>query len=975
MKKIWLELILVFLSIQGFGLSGDGSESAGFRGSLWNNTTFGPGVVFIAGNINTNGYTLNIAPGTILRISEGVQIEVNVGNIVALGTQANPIIFSARESSWGHINHYSLTGGTVFEFCTFQNGFSLTDYGWGGAIMIRNSAGVRIAQCTFDSNIAAINGGALYAENADGLTLIHNTFRNNTALEGGALFLSNSNAEITLCTFEGNSATKSDARGGAIFIRAPLGYEILIDRCSIHSNTSVNRTGGIHFDTGSGGTVQNSLIYANISSVGGGVNMGSAGEPTDGSVNIVNCLIAENTPCDVAFRTSNGYSVRNTIIWGSDNSVMYNVSGHTGQDPVATNLINSAVQGATDRNGIPIDIESTFTNSFKLHSSNSDPYGPNFTDPLAHDYRINFISPCRDKGTSNVIPTTPLIDYLENSRIGDPDIGAYEVQYSRWLGSEDNNWSLSSNWDKGVAPYAGTGDVVIPSGLANYPTGPVDQDFTVNAFRQMIIEPGAMVTLDDLTNNGSVLIKSSFSEGSGSLIVNGTSMGSGNVTFERSMPEDGSTPLWHYVSSPVSTPGLTASKGLYPWNEPVSDWGAMTTNIEAGIGYTIPGNDYISFSGSLNTSEVSVTATSPYSFPFGGSDYFSRPLETGRGYGGGGWNLLGNPYASALNVTEFIDANYNTDWQTSLFDPNYVALYLYNGNTYQYVTKDETGWGTSWPNGAYLDAKCIQAGQAFFVLAMNNGVRFNFLPSMQEHATGITLLKSAKAKDRWPGISLEAKNGSSESRTVIVFNSTMSVGLDPGYDIGYLSSASEVNIYAALVEDNGVNFAMQALPVDGAIENVIPIGIDFAKGGKVTFSAETEPLRNYKYWLEDRVTGIFTDLASNTYSVDLPARTFGTSRFFIHVTVGRNIRPQTNQNNLQNIRIWASQNREIKVQGTTSDKAICEVFDAMGHEVYESKMAEGDIHSFSVPAIKSGLYLVRVTDGVKTTITRVLFLK
>ena len=974
MKKIWLGLILVFLSIEAFGLSGDGSESFGFSGSLWNNTTFGPGVVYIAGNITTNGYTLNIAPGTTLRISEGVQIVVNVGNIVALGTQANPIIFTARVNSWGHINHTSLSGGTVFEFCTFQNGFSLTEYGWGGAIMIRDSPDVHIAHCTFDSNSASINGGALYAQNADGLTITNSTFGDNTALDGGAIFLTDTNAEITVCTFEGNSATKSDARGGAIFIHAPLNYVIFIDRCNIHSNTSADRTGGIHFDTGAGGVIQNSVIFANNSSSGGGVNMGSTDLPTDGSVDIVNCVIAENTPCDVAFRTSKGYSVRNTIIWGSDNSVMYNIAGHSGEDPLPSNLINCAIQGATDRYGTPLDIESTFTNSFKLHSSNSDPDGPNFTDPLAHDYRINFISPCRDMGTSEGIPAAPVADYLGNGRIGDPDIGAYEVQYSRWLGSENNIWSVDSNWDKGVTPSTGTGDVVIPSGLTDYPTGSVDQDFTVNASRQMIIEPAAMVTLDNLTNNGSVLIKSSFSEGTGSLIVNGTSMGSGNVTFERSLPEDGSTPLWHYVSSPVSSPGLTTSKGLYPWNEPNGDWGALTTNIEAGIGYTIPGNDYISFSGSLNTSEVGVTATSPYSIPFDGSVYFSRPLETGRGYGGGGWNLLGNPYASAINVTEFIDANYNSSWQTSLFDPNYVALYLYNGNTYQYVTRDETGWGTSWPNGAYLDATCIQAGQAFFVLAMNNGVRFKFLPSMQEHATAITLLKSAKAKDRWPGIALAAKNGSSESRTVIVFNSAMSVGLDPGYDIGYLSSASEVNIYAALVEDNGVNFAMQALPEDSAIENVIPIGIDFAKGGKVTFSAETEPFRSYKYILEDRVTGIFTDMASNIYSVDLPSRTFGTGRFFIHVTVGRNIRPQTYQNNLRDIRIWVSQNRKINVQGATSDKAICEVFDAMGHKIYEGKLAEGDFQSFNVPTIESGLYLVRVTDGDKTTITKVLIL-
>ncbi len=54
-----------------------------------------------------------------------------------------------------------------------------------------------------------------------------------------------------------------------------------------------------------------------------------------------------------------------------------------------------------------------------------------------------------------------------------------------------------------------------------------------------------------------------------------------------------------------------------------------------------------------------------------------------------------------------------------------------------------------------------------------------------------------------------------ENMTDIIFDKDMTVGLDPGYDIGQLSTGPSVEIYTALVADNGINFARQALPVNG----------------------------------------------------------------------------------------------------------------------------------------------------------------
>jgi hypothetical protein len=979
MKRILLILGLLSFFVPVYSLEGDGTLANGYRGEITENFTFGPNTVYIAGEIAVKTYTLTIAPGTTLVISDGVEFRVyDGGSISALGTQSSPILFRARNLTWGRIRFMTNTVGSEFQYCTFENGRSTSSYPAGGAIRIYNSPNISLTNCNFLSNIAvdygtvSADGGAIYASSTTGLIIADCSFINNSAQEGGAILLYDVDCVITGSTFEGNSATKSDGRAGAIFVHAGFAYNILIDRCKIYSNSTPDRTGGIHFDTGSGGTVQNCLIYSNTSTIGGGVSMGNNDAITDGTVNILNCVIAENIPCDVTFRTSVGFSVRNSIMWGSDASVSY-IPGHGGGAPLASNLINCAIQGATDRIGAQIDIEATFEDSFTLNSLNSAVDGPNFIDPIVHDYSIAFISPCRDKGTLMGIPSTPLADYLGKLRVGDSDIGAYEVQYSRWIGTTDDLWTTEANWDKSLNPSAGTGDIVITGGCTNYPTGLNSQNFIIGASNHMIIEPGAKVTLNNLTNNGSLFIGSSGYNNSGSLILTGESIGGGLVTYERALPEDGADPLWHYVASPINSTDVNSLKSFYPWDEVAGDWGGTTEVIESGKGYTVTANGSISFTGSLNSSELNILATSPYSNSFDGSDYSGRELKAGREYGGGGWNLLGNPYASALNVNGFIEANYNTIWSLSNFDPNYVALYLYNGSTYQYVTKDESGWQTNWPNGAYLEAECLQAGQGFFVLAMHDGVNFKFLPSMQQHMVDAALLKSSKPNERWPGIALKARNANTESRTVIMFNSDMSVGLDPSYDLGHMSSGADLEVYTKLIADNGVNFARQALPENGAVKLVIPVGLDLYSGGTVTLSADIEPFRNYKFLLEDRVKGIFTDLETSSYTVSLPVNTNGDGRFYIRIVAGRSTRQPVSLNSQHGLRIWASLNWQVNISGPTGDKASCEVYDARGHKIFEKKLSEGDYNYFNLTEKIRGMYIIKVKDDERITIKKVYF--
>jgi hypothetical protein len=110
----------------------------------------------------------------------------------------------------------------------------------------------------------------------------------------------------------------------------------------------------------------------------------------------------------------------------------------------------------------------------------------------------------------------------------------------------------------------------------------------------------------------------------------------------------------------------------------------------------------------------------------------------------------------------------------------------------------------------------------------------------------------------------------------------LTAGLDPGYDIGLMSAGADIEIYTALaLQDNGVNFTRQALPISGADQLKVSVGIDSEKGGEVKFSAVTVPIGTQRFWLEDKVTGILTDLTKGTYTATLPAKTYGSGRFFI----------------------------------------------------------------------------------------------
>lgn len=495
----------------------------------------------------------------------------------------------------------------------------------------------------------------------------------------------------------------------------------------------------------------------------------------------------------------------------------------------------------------------------------------------------------------------------------------------------------------------------------------------------------------DLTTGGLLTIESSGLTFSGSLIVGGTS--TGNVTYNRAMREGDDFGDKHLFSSPVG--GLSVSgfityfddkiDSLRVWDEVNGRWSQVNSgDFISGKGYNVYQTDAsdgaFSFTGPV-TSSASATATSPYAEsyetrktkytdnPYGEADpdqiIWAAP-RSWTNWGGGGWNLLGNPFTSAMDAAGFISDN------TLSFDPFYQALYVYDGvaGVYKYSAASVPGY----PEGAESHGSIIQAGQGFMVMANYNGATFIFDRSMQIPGTDVPYLKSARAEDPWPGLQLKVKYGERENVTTVIYNNNMTPFLDPGYDIGQLSTGPAVEIYTTQVsKDVSVNFARQALPVAGADTIVVPVGIDSEKGGEVTFSAYTVPLGNTRFWLEDRTSAIFTDLTTKSYRTIIPANTYGTGRFFLHASTNSPTGINTpGESTGTTLRIWPYDGKII-IKGELRGRAICTVYDIRGQKVSETSLEDGEMNTVTMPAGSRGVYIVKVSDGSAITTQKVVF--
>ena len=554
--------------------------------------------------------------------------------------------------------------------------------------------------------------------------------------------------------------------------------------------------------------------------------------------------------------------------------------------------------------------------------------------------QITATSPAGSVGLVDITVTTP----GGTSATGASDQFTY-LTSGTFTGATNNDWATISNWAGGSIPISTT-DVTIPSG------------------QNVVISATTTANCNNLTVTGSLTIQST-SSGTGSLIVSGTSTGS--VICQRYTTGN----IWHMVS-PVAAGGslstfiqsagnaiaLTGSNyGMMDYNETSNLWNSYFTssvsgNFTAGKGYGLrrSSDGVVTFTGTLTSGTNTVAITKS---------------------GTTGWNLIGNPYTSSIYMNTAANSSYNflrtNAIDASKLDASYACIYLWDVTTSKYKILGNTSY-----SGRDLDINVFAPGQAFFIKAATAGtVEFN--KNMQVQQTG-SIFKVPQLTNNWPGITLTATSTATSSSAIITFNENMTNGLDPSYDAGLLRGTNGLSIYTRLVEDNGVDFAIQCLPTN--YNNlVIPIGVDCNDGGDVTFSAENVDLPSgYNIILEDKITGTFTSLTGNVvYKATLPAETSGIGRFYIHT--GTNLTTGTSGLNVELNKLNAYiANGVIIIEGEVGDHAIATLFDLQGQKVNVTPLQKKSLNTLSCPNLIKGIYMLTIQQNGET-VTRKLIKK
>jgi hypothetical protein len=463
--------------------------------------------------------------------------------------------------------------------------------------------------------------------------------------------------------------------------------------------------------------------------------------------------------------------------------------------------------------------------------------------------------------------------------------------------------------------------------------------------------------------SGATLTIQSTASNNGSLIVSGTA--SGNITYNRYMT-GGTTGSgkWHLISTPVGGQSINdlvvtnvgsnavATKdtkyGLAVYNNSTPAWTYYTTgtiagagNFESGKGYEIlrTSDGTVTFTGTVATSNVSIGITKP-----------DAP--------GTGWNLIGNPFPSAINANSNANAsnNFITENLANL-NGSYAAVYLWDtdASTPAYVTINQAS-----------AAAYIAPGQAFFVNSKDGGATVSIKEAMQTHQTG-NYFKSGTTDHPSIKLMVTSPRGTSSTHVKYIHNTT--TGLDPGYDAGRFTGGD--NSYAVFTRlagdsENLTDFDIQCLPAN-EYGHMVPVGLNAPADLEIAFSAEVMQFPDtVPVYLEDKVTGIFSDLKEpgSRYVVRLTELSRGTGRFFLHTkykTTG--IPPGDALSQVSIIPLHSE--RCLRITGPVGEGTFAQIVDMNGRQLKRIRLEASEINNVDMTGLRTGLYVILISSSTQ----------
>lgn len=996
LKIALLGKFLIVFSVLGYtqtvyvnSSAGDDNSGDGTIGKPYKTFTKGYEKVNYAGTLVLSGiFTWTDKEETGDTETSGFTIAKNI-TIEGLGTDL-AIVQAAEKSGDNRSRVFTIPQNSTVTFKNLEirNGY-VTGSNDGGGITIGYYSNITVLNCFIHHNRAR-QGFAIESLNSNLLitnsTISDNSFNNGTITAGGAVDAQqrdNSSYGITMSnsTVCNNSGA---SYGGGISAAYGIHY---ITNCTVVKNTSTLEGGGISV---AGGDSCKGNLYIKNSIIANNISITTAIEDYDDSMD---GLTFNNGYNIVEFHNSPGFTSANTIsgnqtdlfgkgVFSTPALTKNNSSIGTPTLALATGSI--AINAGNDTaNGLVNVLRSDQRGFDRVERFDIGAYEYGADSKTVPTVSTTSIS--TSDGTSALINGIVVAEggapvsargviYSETSNNGNSKIsgigvnqvssgsgtGSFTVAISNllpntnysaqtfatnsigtsygsvisfttgmgeltWNGSENSDWKIANNWTPAKIPNASY-NVVIPVGLNNYPT----------------------ITSASVCNN---LTIESASTGTGSIIGQNNLTVIGTTTVQHYLPKSDKK---QFISSPVNeliSNFINSNFAVHPANsEEVNLYG--NTNYENNSSNLnlfatdktsesfVPGKGYeiiqtsegnVIFTGTLHKGDINISISSP-----------ELP--------GNPWNLVGNPFPSAINVntgTNFLSIN------ADAIDDSYKAIYVWDAASGKYITINSSSPQTY-----------IAPGQAFFIYSAEGGSVINFNQNMQTHQT-CNNIKSGEVLSSSVKLIVEQSKGI--STTNILFIENMTTGLDPGYDAGrFTLDDNNFAIYTHLAgdESNKIDFDIQCLPSEN-IDYTIPVGLNAPAYTELIFRAEALNLpTDIPVILEDRLKGVFTDLteAGRFYKVTVSTKSEGTGRFFLHTNKSASERINPEPGEIDFTIIPRPQLNTLNIIGNTENFTEIAVYDMLGRKLLHRLLQRDGASEIEMGDLKSGAYIVCINS-------------
>jgi hypothetical protein len=528
-----------------------------------------------------------------------------------------------------------------------------------------------------------------------------------------------------------------------------------------------------------------------------------------------------------------------------------------------------------------------------------------------------------------------------------------------WTGAVDSNWNTSGNWSCNAVPTSNS-DVVINSGTVVVSgAAALANTIALNGTSTLTVNSGNNLTVTNAVNTAGGAVFAL--QNNANLIQVNNVANSGNIVVNREssalLRQDYT--LW---ASPVASQNLlafspqTLTTRFYVYNPATNVYSAIapgSNSFQLGKGYLIRMPDNWS----------STTATKWNGRYTGVPNNGNITLNLSNGGAGFGYNAIGNPYPSPVDMVSFVNANSTNITGTLYFwrktnnaatDPGYctwtTAGFVGNGEAQVFD-----------PNGI------LRTGQGFIVELTNGQTTVDFNNTMRTADNGNQFFRAVSQNavltgDRiWLNV---ANTTGSHSQMLLGYFSNATSGVDYGIDGKALGNPT-VSLTSLL---NSADYVIQGRAAFDQAD-VVPLSFKTATTGQHTISINQLDglfLGSQTIYLKDNLTSTIHDLKAGSYVFNSNSGSYP-SRFEI---VYQNALLNTHNNtfNESSVIVYKENNVVlVKANGFVLDTV--KVFDVSGRLLNEKKNISSTETNLQLKE-GNGILLIQVTTEQGETVTK-----